>query len=230
MGNILKQNILELEKRRKIYNFILEYPGLHIREISRRIDIPFSTLDYHLNYLKKRGLLKAKSEERYNRYYVTNKIGNKEKKILSFLRKDTPRGVILLLLAYVACSQTEISENLEKDPSTISFHLKKLESMDIIERATASNGLIHKESIPLVIKRAKVSNESIYMLKHPDVIYDLLVVYKDNLFDKISTNLILDYMNSFLSDGVPQEIQSPKSSVDSIAKVIFGLFPPPFCA
>ena len=226
----MKQNILELEKRRKIYNFILEYPGLHIREISRRIDIPFSTLYYHLNFLRKRGILKARSEGRYNRYYVTNKIGNREKNILNLLRQDTPRAIILLLLAYVGCSQTEISENLEKDPATISFHLKKLESIDVVERVTVSNGLIHKESISLVIKRAKLGNESIYMLKYPDVIYDLLVIYQDNLFDKINVNLVIDYMNRFLSDGVPQEIQSPKSSIDSIAKVIFRLFPPPFCA
>ncbi len=37
-------DILTLEIRGGIYNFILKYPGLHLREISRRMDIPFSTL------------------------------------------------------------------------------------------------------------------------------------------------------------------------------------------
>jgi len=227
---MIKRNILELETRRRIYNLILEYPGLHIREISRRIDIPFSTLKYHLNYLEKRELIRAKSEGVYSRYYVTNEIGRKEKKILGLLRQDIPRSIILLLLAYVECSQKEISENLEKHPATITYHLKKLQDMGIIGRVSVNNGLIHEEKIPIVIERSKVTNEIIYMLKNLNVIYDSLITYKDNLLDNTTSNLILDYMHDFLSDGVPEKIKSPKSAIDSISETIYELFPLPFCA
>lgn len=226
----MKKDILELENRRKILNFINDYPGLHIRDISRKIDIPYSTLEYHLNYLRKHNFVNVKTERNYKRYYITNKIGVKEKKILNFLRTETPRGIILLLLAYVTCSQTELSENLEKDPSTIYFHLKKLENMDIVERVSIEKNRIEKEDLSLVIRRKKISNESIYMLKNPDFIYDLLILYKDNLFDNISTNFVYSYITYFLSEGLPQKIQSPKSSIDSIFEVITDLFPMPFCA
>ena len=50
---ISKKNILKLEIRRKIYDFVDKNPGLHVREISRRMDIPINTLIYHIKYLKK---------------------------------------------------------------------------------------------------------------------------------------------------------------------------------
>ena len=65
------------------------------------------------------------------------------------------------------------------------------------------------------------------MLKNPYKIYDLLIIHKDNLFDNVSASLILDYMNDFLSEGIPEKIKSPKSAVDSIAEIVFELFPIP---
>lgn len=49
-----KEDSLALETRRKIYNLILNYPGLHEREIARKLNLSLSTLDYHLHYLEKR--------------------------------------------------------------------------------------------------------------------------------------------------------------------------------
>jgi len=47
-----KKDALDLEIRRSIYNHILKSPGLHERELARVLDIPLSTLDYHLYYIK----------------------------------------------------------------------------------------------------------------------------------------------------------------------------------
>jgi len=225
-----ENNILNLETRRQIFNFILKYPGLHIREISRKTIIPFSTLRHHLTYLEKHDLVTRKTDGRYYRFYAKDKVGRKEKKILDFLRQETPRAIILLLFAYVECSQVEISENLEKHPATILYHLKKMEEMDIVEKVSADNGLIYKEEIPLTIKRKQKTNETVYMLKNHYLLYNLLIRQKDNLFDNIKTGFVIDYVNDFFSDGVPKKILSPKDAVDSISKTIFDLFPPSFCA
>lgn len=48
-----EEQALDLEIRRKIYNHIVNSPGLYERELSRALNIPLSTLDYHLYYLKK---------------------------------------------------------------------------------------------------------------------------------------------------------------------------------
>ena len=63
---ILEDEILKLETRREIYNFILEYPGLHLREISRRTNIPLGSLGYYIKSLKKYGLIETKKDQKYN--------------------------------------------------------------------------------------------------------------------------------------------------------------------
>ena len=71
---ISKENILQFETRRNIYNFIVERPGLHLREISRRINISFGGLRHHLDILKKQELIITKTNYGYTRYYATHKI------------------------------------------------------------------------------------------------------------------------------------------------------------
>ena len=63
------EKILELELRNKIFIFIQEYPGSHLREIERITKIPYSTLKYHLNYLNKHNLIIEKQEKGNNKYY-----------------------------------------------------------------------------------------------------------------------------------------------------------------
>ncbi len=89
---------LELKIRRRIYNFILKYPGLHFRELMRKLNLPNGTLGYHLKYLEKRGLITARPGEGYVRYYIINNIGTDQKKMFHILRQETPRNIILFSL------------------------------------------------------------------------------------------------------------------------------------
>ena len=73
-------DILELKKRREIYEFISNNSGLHMRDISRKMNIPFTTMQYHLNYLEKKELIISKNDGKYTRYFISFEIGEKEKK------------------------------------------------------------------------------------------------------------------------------------------------------
>ena len=59
------------------------------------MNMPKSTMDYHLRYLKKRNLISVIKKERYNHYYISKKIGREDKQLLSILREETPRRIIL---------------------------------------------------------------------------------------------------------------------------------------
>ena len=112
MGATIKlmqmKDVLELESRRKIYNYILNYPGLHIRELSRRLKTPKTTMQYHLNYLKKRELVIEKNVDNKVCYYVNNSICVKDKKLFSLMRKEITRKIILILCSCGVQSQKDI--------------------------------------------------------------------------------------------------------------------------
>jgi len=160
----VKKGVLKLERRRKIYNFILRHPGLHLSELSRKLNIPKTTMNYHLKYIEKQSLVTTKSEGRYTRYYVANKLNEIDKKILNLIRQGIPCEIIIYLFSNPDSSRMKISKHLNKHPTTISFHLNKLMDRDIIE------------NFP-------VGNEARYRIKNSEDVFDLLIRYGRNFFD-----------------------------------------------
>jgi len=137
--NIIVDFENDFENRKQIYDYIMKYPGLHNREISRKLNIPKSTLLYHLNYLKKRGLIIDKNDGKYLRYFTSEEILAIDKELYAVIRKRIFRNILLVLAYYRVCTQTEIVKHLENDfnikkhPTTIAFHLEKLLDLGIIE-------------------------------------------------------------------------------------------------
>ena len=54
---MFKQEILENERRRKIYSFIDKNPGVHLRRLQRVLQIPLASVEYHLNYMVRKGVV-----------------------------------------------------------------------------------------------------------------------------------------------------------------------------
>ena len=133
-----------METRRTIYDLIVTYPGLHEREMARRLEISLSTLDYHLHYMEKRGLIVSRKDGRYTRYFGAKKVGMQDKKIISLLRQKTPRQIVLFLLEHPGAIHKDICSAVGKSPSTVSFHLKKLSEAGIIEGVSLGRKTAYK--------------------------------------------------------------------------------------
>jgi len=161
---LVKKEGLELETRQEIHNYILKNPGLCLNEISRKLNISKSTLNYHLNYLKKLGVIIGKTNGRYIRFYVASKVGNGDKKLINILRQDIPFKIVAYLLLNPNSSQIEISKFLKKHPTTIAFHIDKLANIDVIEERPRGN-------------------EINYKIKNEEDIFGLLEKYKDSFFE-----------------------------------------------
>lgn len=223
-------NILELEARRNIYNFIGNFPGLHVRELSRRLNVPFTTLQYHLRYLEKRELVLGKNDGKYTRFYTSFSYGTKEKDILNLIRKKTPRLIIFYLLTFVVSSEKELSSNLNKHPTTIEFHIKKMQKLGILRQVKSEFGVIKLDFKPFELEHIQEGNEVLYAFTDPYLIYDLLITNKKSLFDDPVFQQMLDYIEYMVSTGVPDKMGSPRKSIDEIFDLFWKLFPPPFSA
>jgi predicted transcriptional regulator len=95
---MFKEEILENDNRRKIYKVIEDSPGVHLREVQRILEIPLTTLEYHLSYMGRKGIIYAETDTHYKRYY-TKPLDKKDKKVLSALRQKKIREVVLLILS-----------------------------------------------------------------------------------------------------------------------------------
>lgn len=210
----MRKDIFELGPKRKVYQYILKHPGLHFRELSRKLNIPKTTLDYHLNSLKKRELISVKFADNRNRYFVNNGMGVKDKQFISVMRKKIPRR-ILLLLCLEDLSQIEIVKyekkwpemlgdigfSIGKHPTTVSFHLDKLIKMGIV--GSRSEG-----------------NKIIYSIIDPVPFYDFLVRYEGSFFDQV-VSPFLKWTNRYSVTG---------PAFDRILDKLFEILPHPYHA
>jgi len=237
-----KSDILSLEVRRKIYNFIKMNPGMHLRKISRELKIPKTTLMYHIKVLKEHELLSTNLKEGYTRFYVIKNVSYRYKKVLNLLRNDTTRNILLMILLYKISSRREISEELGMHPNSITFQLRKLLKMDIIESAPFENGyykfvLEPKDKSEGIIKRSQNGREKFYRLTMNaiDPVYEAFIIYQDVLFDDPTIKSIVDIMNIALEADNP--IKTPgkidrdvNDRGDKIFEILFMIFPLPFRA
>jgi predicted transcriptional regulator len=144
----MAENVLELETRREIFDLIKKLPGLHMREISRKLDMSIALVEYHLNYLEDNEVINAITEGGYKRYYHEDidgedtgpKIGYGDRRILGLLRQKIPLQITLFLLKNKQASLTQLSDELRMSPSKLSFHLKKLLKYKIVRKIKRNEG------------------------------------------------------------------------------------------
>src|SRR3990167_5178867 len=118
------QQHLELDVRRQIYNCIAESPGLHFREIQRRTNLATGSLDYHIHFLYKNGLIRTERDKNYVRYYpLTRNWTDEEKDMLNLLRNNKMRHILIFLIESKKSTPLKISEATGISLSTLSWHL-----------------------------------------------------------------------------------------------------------
>lgn len=171
----MKDEPLELDTRKRIYNLIKESPGIHFREISRRLEIPVGVVEYHIHYMLKREMIVARKEGRYKRYYAEGKHGSREKRVFPFLRKKIPREILVNLLMEPGMRHRDLKERLGVSGSTLTFHLKKMIKKDVVEEQKEGK---HKR----------------FYVHDPESASKSLVMYRESFMDDLVDNFTDTWM------------------------------------
>jgi len=111
-------------------DIIYKNPGLHFSEIIRVSGIKNGVLTYYLNKLESTGIINIKRERDKTRFY-SPEINLEERKIIKFLRKETPKKIIFSLMDN-SMEYPEIVNRIGKSSPTISQNLSELLNNDLI--------------------------------------------------------------------------------------------------
>ena len=124
----------DLESRRAIYAAVDETPGIHFRALLDRLEYAQGTVQYHLRALADEGLVDVSEDGQYTRYYPADEFDAADQAVMNALRRTYSRRIIAHLLADGPLSTSELSERIEKAPSTVSWHLSKLHEAGLVEK------------------------------------------------------------------------------------------------
>jgi len=84
--------------RGRVYDYIKNNPGIHLRKLSRDLNIANGDTQYHLDVLHKLGMIKSKRRGSYKVYYTVSILGKRNEDILAILQQETPCEIILYLI------------------------------------------------------------------------------------------------------------------------------------
>lgn len=164
-----------LENRRLIFEYISNNPGTHQRKISRDLDMHYSTLRYHLDYLEEKGIIVSQMENNLKIYFASGKLDAKEKKLTTLLQQKRFRDIILVVIDDPGSTSSQISDKLSVKPTTVSKYMNILEDRG-------------------VLYHMKTGREKRYFINDEKSVIGLLMTYKKSFLDSFVDNVLVLYL------------------------------------
>ncbi|HHH79362.1 MAG: winged helix-turn-helix transcriptional regulator [Thermoplasmata archaeon] len=132
---VTPENVLDKEIRRTLYSYIDEYPGSHLREIARDLDLKPSNAEWHLRKLEQSNLIRSRKIGGKKVYYLVEGGVETRKKAIaeSILRNKNARLIMDYLRENPGKHLLEIARALNLNHHTVKWHIKKMQMAEMIE-------------------------------------------------------------------------------------------------
>jgi predicted transcriptional regulator len=148
----------------RLYKYIQNYPGSHLRKIVKDVGLAMGDTQYHLDILEKSGQIKSRRIGLYRRYYPVAIYDAISEIILAFLRQETSRDILVYLIEHPNSTQGDIANFKHFSSPTINWHMSKLIEAGIAK--STREWKVVRYSIKEDILRNIASNLKTY---HPSV-------------------------------------------------------------
>ncbi len=158
------------ENRKRIYEYIQNNPGTHLRKISKEMRLAMGNTQYHLYALENAGQIRSRRIYLYRHYYPLT-IHKQDEIVIAFLRKETSRDILIYLLENPGATQNDIANFKNFSVPTISWHMSRLVEARI------------------VTSRKEGKFMSYYIRQDLGNIIDLLKIHHPSIWNKLADRL-----------------------------------------
>jgi len=121
-----------LDNKQRVYSYIKNNPGSHLRRISKELVIAIGDIQYQLKFLEGMGLIKSRRMGLYRTYYPVSILGERSENILAVLQQETLRDIMLQLIENPGATQSEIAHHKGFTAPTINWHMSRLIEMGLV--------------------------------------------------------------------------------------------------
>ena len=138
---VTPENVLDTDVRKNLYQYIDDYPGSHLREIARELDLKPSNAAWHLRKLEQTNLVRSRAIGGKRVYYlVEGGIEARREAIAeSVLKNKNAREIMLYLQGNPGRHLLEIANALGLNHHTVKWHIKKMYMAELVEGDTSNS-------------------------------------------------------------------------------------------
>jgi predicted transcriptional regulator len=151
--------------RDRILSRLERDPGLHLRELPRRLDLSLRAVRYHLEVLERDDAVTAHRSGRFERWFPGHAFSRQDRAVISALRVRGERTILELLLARGPCRFADLRGSARASPGSLVRHLNHL----------TAEGLLRIDGdrrYRLVEPEALRSRVTTFRLRFPDLLSD----------------------------------------------------------
>jgi len=136
---VTPDNVLDTSVRKNLYEYIDEYPGSHLREIARELDLKPSNAAWHLRKLEQTNLIRSRNIGGKKVYYLVDGgiEARKEAVAESILRNENAYKIMDYLSKHPGKHLLEIAHALDLNHHTVKWHIKKMYMAELVEGDTS---------------------------------------------------------------------------------------------
>jgi predicted transcriptional regulator len=138
---VTPENVLDTETRKHLYDYIDEYPGSHLREIARELDLKPSNAAWHLRKLEQTNLVRSRVIGGKKVYYLFDGgLEVRQRAIAeSVLRNKNARDILQFVSDHPGKHLLEIAHALNMNHHVVKWHLNKMHFAELIEGDTSNS-------------------------------------------------------------------------------------------
>ncbi|MFD1647483.1 winged helix-turn-helix transcriptional regulator [Haloarchaeobius litoreus] len=166
----------ESEVRDAITGYLTATPGAHFSKLRDDLKLGTGETQHHLRRLVDDGSVEVYRDGDYKRLYPAGRFSAFEKRALGYLRRETPRGMLVELLRTPEATGSHLADALDVSRPTVSKYAGELDDAGLLSR------------------------EDGYRVERPETVLMLVVRYADS-FDEGAAGLAADADSLVRFDG-----------------------------
>ncbi|MFC7128881.1 winged helix-turn-helix transcriptional regulator [Haloferax chudinovii] len=144
------------DARDAIVGYVASTPGAHFSKVRDDLQLGTGETQYHLRNLVDDDTLEVRRDGDYKRFFPASRFSEFEQVALGYLRRDTPRGMLVHLLRDPDATGSELADRLGVSRATVSTYAKELDAVGLLSR------------------------EDGYAVRNPETVITLLIRYADS--------------------------------------------------
>ena len=122
------------ETREAIRGYVPTTPGAHFSKLRDDLRLGTGEAQYHLRKLEESGAIESVKDADYRRFFAAGRFDETDRRALGYLRRGTPRGMILALLRDPDATGADLADALDVSRPTISAAAADLERAGLLDR------------------------------------------------------------------------------------------------
>jgi predicted transcriptional regulator len=150
----IERRLLALTSRRRIYEHVRNFPGIHLRQIVRELGFGLGTVEHHLHVLARHGMIESRSVgPRRRTFFARDGRSSQDKDLLAVLRGRPVRRILACFLADPDMDALDMATRLDLANATVAYHLQRLVRWNVLEELRIGRGRLYRIREPESVAR-----------------------------------------------------------------------------